>query len=64
MRAVASADGAVGRRQDREARVLEVVAGELDDPRLVVDDEDGLGAWSSVASYAGEVAPAQAGRAG
>ena len=44
---------AVGRREYGEAGVLEVVAGELDDARLVVDDEDGLLAWSSVASYAG-----------
>ncbi len=34
--------GSVAGGQDGEARVLEVVAGELDDLRFVVDDEDGL----------------------
>ncbi len=32
----------VARREDREARVLEVVAGQGGDLRFVIDDEDGL----------------------
>ena len=34
--------GSVAGGQDGEARVLEVIAGELDDLRFIVDDEDGL----------------------
>jgi hypothetical protein len=34
--------GTVGRGEDRETRMLEVVAGEHGDLRFVVDDEDGL----------------------